>query len=182
MTGARLIGVISALILLSGFMPWFNGPFGGKFVPFDYFQQLLDLINGQPEILREAPLSVLIFIAAWIAAAMLALTGILIDWSPRLLAMFVGLAPIASFFLLLAEVNQATQTSLFGGTGGLFSEFARQVRIADISSSEFLDQILRPIFELLEPGAKLYLGAVLVILLLSVLMPSRRAVRSYKQA
>jgi hypothetical protein len=170
MAGARLIGLIALVMVGSGLLTWFVSPFGDELVPFNYASDFFSEISDRPEQLADLPAFALLFLSAWVAAGLLAFTGIVFDWAPRFTALFCGLAPFAVLVLLVNQAGDAVPG------GNVFSRIGDEFRAGNIDVANLWSDVISPLLEMLPSGPKVFFSAALLLFLMCLIMPSRWAV------
>ena len=146
--------LLTAGIAASFFFAWFTSPLGEVLVPYDMLTRIgtSDLAKLPPELLW--------FLGSFGLAAALTVLGLL-GWFPKLMGLIMGGYPFAMVGYA-AYRAKAAGSQLFGG------------RIS-ISSVGDLQMLIGQFRQFAGPGMWLYFGCALVLLILAIFDPGKRA-------
>ena len=146
--------LLTAGIAASFFLAWFTSPVGEVLVPYEMLTR-----NGTPD-LAKLPPELLWFLGSFGLAAALTVLGLL-GWFPKLMGLIIGAYPFAMVGYAAYRAKDAG-SQLFGG------------RIS-ISSVDDLQMLFGQFRQFAGPGMWLYFGCALVLLILAIFDPGKRA-------
>lgn len=151
----RLLALLAAVTIVGSlFMPWFVGPFGTAFVPWDAFSKI-DARQFERMASNPPPIQVILFMASFPFAAIFALLA-LIGREFRLQAIATGAIPVGLVaYAVVTDMRKLEATGL-------------QIPRRD------LGEILVRLSEVLGPGVYAWLGGAAVLLVLGLFDPGRR--------
>jgi predicted DNA repair protein MutK len=145
----------AAAMLLSLFLPWITTPFGQSIVPWEAFNKL-DEASAR-RLFENAPPAVYLFLGSFAMAAIFLVMSLL-NVAQKTFAVLTGLIPVG--LVGWAATSAASQFSRSG---------------LPMPQGKDLSEVLSKASEILGVGAWAWIGGAVLLLVLGVLDPGRRA-------